>query len=158
MNINEISLQSKKRAEEIAKVDGGIVVQVYAVIKVDELGRVRSITHDRLEEVIAINTFDGSICFFCKDEFHTCEGSSYRFSHEEDERREVVCADCAYNPDEKIAKYNQSNVKRGDTVYSFLNKRAYYVSLVDDHGIYTNSEGYSFPNTPRLDFKDFVIL
>lgn len=158
MNINEISLQSKKRAEEIAKVDGGVLVPVYAVVKADKLGRVQSITHDRLDNLIKINPVDTSICFMCKDEFHTCEGSSYRLKAEEGEKREVVCADCAYNPDEKIAKYNQANVKRGDTIYSFLNKRKYQVSLVDDHGIYTTSEGYTFPNTPRLGFKDFVII
>lgn len=158
MNMNEISLQSKKRAEEIAKNDGGMVVPVYAVVKTDEFGRVQSITHDRLENLFKINPVDMSICFMCKDEFHTCEGSSYRLKAEEGEKREVVCADCAYNPDKKIATYNQANVKRGDAIFSFLNKREYKVSLVDDQGVYTNSEGYTFPNTPRLDFKDFVIL
>lgn len=159
MNIKEISLNSKKRAEEIAKVDGGILVPVYAVVKADKLGRVQSITHDRLDDLIKVNVVDTSICFLCKDEFHTCEGSSYRLKAEEGEKREIVCADCAYNPKEKLAKYNQENAKMHDRIYSFPNKREYNVAVVDDNGIYTSSgDGYSFPYTPRLNFESFVIL
>lgn len=158
MNIHEISLNSKKKAEAIAQVQGGIVVPVYAVIKTDEMGRVQSITQDRLDEVLKVNFVDTSTCFFCKEEFHTCEGSRYRLVDGDSEKREIVCADCAYNPEEKLAQYNQANVKMRDRIYSLLNKREYNVAVVDDNGIYTNSEGYSFPYTPRLDFKDFVIL
>lgn len=158
MNINEISLQSKKRAEEIAKIDGGILVPVYAVVKADKLGRVQSVTHDRLDSLIKINVVDTSFCFLCKDEFHTCEGSSYKLDAKQKEKSGVVCADCAYNPKEKLAKYNQENAKMRDRIYSFPNKREYNVAVVDENGIYTSSEGYSFPYTPRLDFESFVIL
>lgn len=157
MNIKEISLNSKKRAEEIAKIDGGILVPVYAVVKADKLGRVQSITHDRLDDLIKVNVVDTSICFLCKDEFHTCEGSSYRLKAEEGERREIVCADCAYNPKEKLAKYNQVNAKSGDRIFSFNKKAEYQVNVVDEYGIYLEEEEFRYPMNP-MDFKDFVIL
>lgn len=56
-------------------------------------------------------------------------------------------------------EYNRKNVKPYDKIFSIPNNREYYVSAVDKHGVYTNTkEGYSFPYTPRLDFKDFKIV
>lgn len=98
-------------------------------------------------------------CFLCKEEFHKFEGSSFRLKPGQKESSGIVCADCAYNYDERLATYNQKNVKMYDKIYSLINNREYIVSVVDKHGIYTHTkEGYSFPATPRLDFKDFVIL
>lgn len=98
-------------------------------------------------------------CFLCKEEFHLCEGSSFRLKPGQKESSGVVCADCAYNYDEKLAKYNQGNVKTNDKVHSLRNNQEYLVSVVKEDCIHTQTkDGDSFPETPRLDFKDFVIL
>ena len=98
-------------------------------------------------------------CFLCNDELNACERSGYRLKPEIVEQSSVVCAKCLYNPDEKLAKYNKVNVKMYDTIYSFLNKRSYLVSVVEEDCIFTHTEdGYSHPYTPRLGFDDFVIL
>lgn len=57
-----------------------------------------------------------------------------------------------------LEEHNKANVKTGDTIYSYPNKREYKVAVVDDEGVYTRTDSYSFPYTPRLDFKDFKIL
>lgn len=54
MKINDVTAHSKKRAEEIAKREGGFLVPVYAVVKTDNEGRVMSVTHDRLQDVKVI--------------------------------------------------------------------------------------------------------
>lgn len=98
-------------------------------------------------------------CFLCKEEYNACEGSSYRLEPKQATISGMVCACCAYNPDENLAKYNKANVKMHDLIYSYLNKREYLVSVVEEDCIYTHTEdGYSHPYTPRLGFDNFVIL
>lgn len=157
MNRQQITQESKERAEKIAERDGGFLVPVYAVVKTDEKGRVQSVTHDHLKEVHVAFADGTSSCFLCKDVFHTCEGSSYRLTPKQKEKSGVVCADCAYNPDEKLSAYNQAHAKSGDRIYSFEKKVEYVVHAVDENGVYTDSEEFSYPMNP-MEFKDFVIV
>lgn len=170
MNIEQITAKSKKRAEEIAKRDGGVLVPVYAVVKLDGSGNVQSITHDKLNDLYKIHTEDAVRCFLCNDKFNRWEGSSYRLDSSQKESSGIVCADCAYNPDEKLARYNQEHVQGGERIFSFVHKSEVVVEHIDEYGVFPKKiYGGVFPTkvvksgkrnslSPRIDFKDFVIL
>lgn len=54
MKIEDITNNSKLRAENISELDGGFLVPVYAVVKTDSEGNVMSITHDHLNDIYKI--------------------------------------------------------------------------------------------------------
>lgn len=54
--IQQVTELSRQRALKIAEENGGILIPVYAVVQTDATGRVRSITHDHLTELTALDT------------------------------------------------------------------------------------------------------
>jgi hypothetical protein len=58
----------------------------------------------------------------------------------------------------ELEEYNKKNAKPHDKILNLLDGKTYNVAVLDEHGIYTSTKLYSFPYTPRLDYKDFKII
>lgn len=54
--------------------------------------------------------------------------------------------------------YNKKHIERGDKIKNLIDKKEYNVGSIDESGVYTYTELYSYPNKPYIKFGDFEII